>query len=54
VTTGTLTQVALTRIEGSPRIFRVSLISFRSSSVWSSPSGKLPACGRTLKAIWCG
>ena len=54
VTTGTRTQVALTRIPSSPRILRVSLISLRSSSVWSSPSAKLPAWGRTLKAIWCG
>ena len=54
VTTGTRTQVALTRIASSPRILRVSLTSLRSSSVWSSPSAKLPACGSALKAIWCG
>ena len=52
LTTGTRTQVALTRIEGSPRILRVSLISLRSSSVWSSPAAKLPAWGSALKAIW--
>ena len=33
VSTGTRTHVALTRIDGSPRILRVSLISLRSSSV---------------------
>ena len=40
MTTGTRTQVALTRIAASPRILRVSSISLRSSSVWSSPSAK--------------
>ncbi len=43
VTTGTRMQVAETRIDWSPRILRVSLISLRSSSVWSSPAAKLPA-----------
>ena len=52
VWTGTRTQVALTAISPSPRILRVSLISLRSSSVWSSPAAKLPACGSALNAIW--
>jgi len=43
LTTGTRTQVAEMAIDWSPRIFRVSLISLRSSSVWSSPGAKLPA-----------
>ena len=43
----------LTRIVGSPRILRVSLMSLRSSSVWSSPAANEPACGSALKAIWC-
>ncbi|MEZ5077000.1 MAG: hypothetical protein R2725_06125 [Solirubrobacterales bacterium] len=43
MTTGTRTQVALTLISRSPKILRVSLISLRSSSVWSSPGAKLPA-----------
>ena len=49
MTTGTRTQVALTRISASPRILRVSLISLRSSSVWSSPAGKLPAWGSDVE-----
>ena len=42
MTTGTRTQVAEIAIDWSPRILRVSLISLRSSSVWSSPGAKLP------------
>ncbi len=52
--TGTRAQVTLIAIDSSPRILRVSNIILRSSSVWSSPSAKLPAPPRTLNAIGCG
>ena len=41
-------------ISGASRILRVSNIILRSSSVWSSPSGKFPAPPSTLNAMWCG
>ena len=52
--TGTRAQVTLIAIDSSPRILRVSNIILRSSSVWSSPSAKLPAPPSTLNAIGCG
>ena len=52
--TGTRAHVTLMAIDSSPRILRVSNIILRSSSVWSSPSAKLPAPPRTLNAIGCG
>ena len=53
--TGTRTQRTDTSRSGRPRILRLSLRSFWSSSVSSAPSSmKLPACGMTLKAIVLG
>ena len=54
VLTGTRTQVTATPIDSSSRILRVSNIILRSSSVWSSPSAKLPAAPITLNAIGSG
>ena len=52
VKTGTRTQVPETRRSGMPRILRLSLRSFCSSSVSKEPSSTTdPAIGRTLKAI---
>jgi len=50
--TGIRTQVALIRIESSPRILRVSYTIFISSLVYPS-SFTLPICGIALKAIGC-
>ena len=50
--TGTRTQVPETRRSGMPRILRLSLRSFCSSSVSSLPSSTTePAIGSTLKAM---
>ncbi len=50
--TGTRTQVPETRRSGRPRILRLSLRSFCSSSVSNEPSSTTePAIGSTLKAI---
>jgi hypothetical protein len=46
--------VTETRMSSSPRILHVSNIILRSSSVWSSPSAKLPAPPSTLNAIGYG
>jgi hypothetical protein len=52
VNTGTRTQVPLTASSGMPRILRLSLRSFWSSSVSPEPSSTSePASGTTLKAI---
>ena len=51
---GTRAQVTAILMLSSPRILRVSNIILRSSSVWSSPSTKLPAPPSTLNAMWCG
>ena len=52
--TGTRAHVTAILMLSSPRILRVSNIILRSSSVWSSPSGKFPAPPSTLNAMWCG
>ena len=52
VNTGTRTHVPLTRRSGMPRILRLSLRSFCSSSVSNEPSSTyLPAYGNTLNAM---
>ena len=52
VNTGTRTQVPETRRSGMPRILRLSLRSFCSSSVSKMPSSTIePARGSTLNAI---
>ena len=53
LTTGTRTHVALTRIVGSPRILRVSLIELELLVGVVVARAKLPAWGSALNAIRC-